>query len=367
MQLTNRLKSAATLGALLLTAHHPAHAVVLQQKWVPNQQLVYDLSLNGTLNLLMEDDASSLFAGMPLEVDMRLQNETVFDTLAVDEAGTGTVAVRLDRLNLKASTFGAQLLIKDGRINVLFGGKSVGANKEMDLDDIKNPPLAWRISRQGRLEGIVPIKGRRIKVLGEQDPAAGKSERKRGPLPFKLSDFVQFFISRSLPTLWPEHEVKTGDKWAAEFRWPPANQLGVAVEAVPTTGNFELTLRGEEEIYGRKAQRIAIDGTITADQGKAVTGKAGDKPGSATSLSARQHVKGDLWLDPEAGQMVRLELDLESQARQKRTGAPARSGRAGSWGDFAGTLQVQLRSVSAVTPEANATTKADAQPTPPGS
>src|SRR6476661_8475209 len=77
-----------------------AHAVVLEQKWQAGQQLSYDMKVDGTLNLTAPE-GTPMIAGMPLEILMKGDGQSTFITNDVDDFGTATVGMRLERLQLK--------------------------------------------------------------------------------------------------------------------------------------------------------------------------------------------------------------------------------------------------------------------------
>ncbi len=86
-------------------AARSAQAVTLEQKWQPGQQLDYNVLLNGTVNLMAPADAPFFLAGVPLKAKLDLKAQTTFDALSVDDNGTGTVALRVADLQVRAEAF----------------------------------------------------------------------------------------------------------------------------------------------------------------------------------------------------------------------------------------------------------------------
>jgi hypothetical protein len=194
-----------------------------------------------------------------------------------------------------------------------------------------------------------------------------------------ISTLLQNRIIQALPALWPQSPVKPGDKWTAEVKWPlndkPSTQAGADAgdkatnkttqpsvtpgsgaedAATPGLGKFNLSLVGEEEVDGRKLQRVTIDGTIEIDESKAAAlAKLGEAPAAKAPpgrmLGTRQRVSGEMWLDSQAQHLTRLDLDLASQTALL-SNAVGNTGKPGTWWfDFGGKLRMQLSRVSGAT------------------
>lgn len=406
------------LAGSVLAGASSARAITLEQKWTAGQQLNYDVLLNGTFNVKMPPEANNLLAGVPLDIDLNVKGQTGLDTLAVDELGVGTVVPRMGNLYVKADMLGQkmELQMRDGKGSFTMNGKAVGGGGNPGLDALTRPLVALHISKHGRIEGIVPLgtagANAPPKPLEDGPPPNGPAEtappragdganQRRNPL--NVPAMVQSMILRALPALWPDNDVNVGDKWATEIKWPlvpavPANPGTAAQPGGPAgppadgaappapLGKFDFTLRGEEEVAGRKTQRVAVKGLIETDEAKTAAlartaapvpdaanakepGRGGGAAPAAPRLQyARQEIKGDLWLDPEAGQIVRVELDIQSHVVGQAPGANRADGRADGRanngarpapaGDseitFSGTLQMQLRKVSYASTPADA-------------
>lgn len=355
----------ATAVAVLAGAM-PAHAVVLQQKWVAGQQLGYDVDFDGTLNLVAPPDAPVLWAGVPLEVQLKGKSATVFDTIAVDDFGTGTVATRVEQMNVKAAAFGqkGEFVVKDGHAAFSINGQPFNEAPREGVEALSKPRFALLISRRGHVDGLVPLKGtapepgKTAPEAPQKKPAAGAPNG----TPIDWPAVVQTFISRALPAVWPERDVQPGDTWTGDVRWT-ANQTpnAKATDVAPAIGTFKFVLRGEEEVAGRKLHRVAVDGAVDVDARRAAelapkSSRPGQPPaGSLTG--AHQKVVGSLWVDADAGQVVRVELNLQANAKGKMAPQPQNktANDAGGEGqfDFVGNLRMQLRRVAMAPAPAN--------------
>jgi len=371
------------LTAAIVAATTPARAVVLEQQWKAGQQLTYDVALNGTVNFQAPTDVPSMLAGIPIEALLRLNGQTTLDTISVEENGSGIVAVRLDNLQSRADAFGQslQLNYRDGRARVLMNGQPGNGGRDMDWSGLQKPKVAWRISKLGRFEAMVPITRNDTAATepATTGPAAADgTPAPTTPLPFNVPAFIQSLVARALPALWPGRDVQVGDKWSAEIGWPLPARAGAgnaggstpAADNRTNLGKADLVLRGEETVLGRKVQRIAIDGAfqLTEQQSSALTDlapsapapNAGDKPRPAPRVnSGSQRVKGDLWVDAAAGQIVRVDVDLQGRGQSRQQGGRAEDG---GFMDFTGKLKMELRKVSYSSDNAtNATANGAAQ------
>lgn len=366
MKLNNAPRRALlAVGVWAVVSTPAAHAVVLQQKWTAGQQLAYDTSATGTVNVQLPPDANNILAGLPIEIDLKLQGQTALDTLSVDDAGTGTVAMRLNPLKIQGDMLGQNLLlnVKDGKGAITINGKAMGGSAAAtDWSAFNNPINAMRISKVGRMEGLTPIKAQAAPSAAPG--AAGAKSKARGPMPVDMQGMVGAMMLRALPTLWPDHEVNVGDKWSSALNLPvtssPNGAAPTAIAPGAPLGKFDFVLRGEEEIEGRKTERIGMKGTVDVDEDTATTltgvlpfGNNAPKLGGAGLQHAHQQLTGDLWFDAAAGQVVRGEFDVQSQVTT-HPAAPTPTANdagdkpptAGSTMSFNGTVQMQLRKVS---------------------
>ena len=399
------------VAAATTTAALPAERIELRSKWTAGQQLTYDMRLDGTASLQASPNVPSPLAGVPLDVEVRMASETRLDTLRVDETGAGVVVLRVPSLKLNAQTFGQKfdLTVQNGRSSLTLNGQRMGKPGEQDglARALMAPPFALQISDRGRVLSAMPIAQalQPATIANDAAPAPentnGAKARPKTGMPFDPSAMLQSVFWRAVPSLWPTTSVATGERWTIDVVWPPpgvtlpgATATDEATEKkalAPTSlGKIDFVLRGVEQIAGRKVLRIGLNGAFAVDEAKVealrastealqkgAVARAAAPQGAATpdgnalgKAPARgrftqklnrtsQKMKGDVWFDPEVGQLVRAELELEAQggtrdvplnANGKTAAAPAaKPGVApidDSWVDFTGTMQLQLKSVA---------------------
>jgi hypothetical protein len=365
-----KLSRGALFAALSLTVScallaMPAHAVVLEQKWVAGQQLTYDMQLDGTLNLDADSRAPFLWAGIPLQAKVGGAGEVTLDTRAVDEAGTATVAVLVPRLLLQGTLMEqrAELTVQNGQASFSFNGMPMNGQPGgggPDLRALVDPTVALRISKMGRLEGIVPLKQQTANANGTQKEEANQQRKpsRLGGL-FNIEGLLRSALLQALPAIWPGREVSAGEQWTVEPQIPlPARATAddaATNRAIQMTslGKFDLTLRGEEEVEGRKMHRVAVQGALTLDERNAAL--LSDEVAERTNngalrgqrlVNASQTVDGDIWFDASAGQIVRAVLKLQTQAKNQGTTPARNNAQPRTWNSaqkFAGTLEMKLR------------------------
>ena len=336
------------LGGVLLCLAVPSHAVVLKQKWQPGQKLAYSLDLDGTANVQLPPGAPGmdLFAGVPLEVQMNGKGTASFDTLKVDEFGTGTVAVSVPQLKLNALTLGqkAQLTLSDGKSQLSINGQpiNIGALPQGD----GKPTTALKFSANGQFKGIEPI--------GDGAKAAPPAATQTPATPAQAVNQTSILwetILKSFPALWPARDVKTGDTWQANVDFAPLARPATGDAPAKPLGAFDLKLEGEDVLGGKTLQRVSIKGDLDLD-GKTLETAFPTPPATATPAPnarraqaqpkldhATQTVEGTLWFDAGAGQVAKAELVLGGRAQAITPNAKDKS-----WIDFTGTLNMALQS-----------------------
>lgn len=357
----------AMMAALALLANaRPAHAVVLQQKWIAGQQLPYDITLDGTVNVTADEGAPGMLgmmAGNPLEIKLNGTGQTIFDTRSVDEKGVGTLAFLVPRLNIKGNAFGtnAVLDIKDGKASFSLAGKPMGEGAR-PVPELLDPAIGFLLSPQGRFGGTVALKP------AASTDANGKAENGKTPNDKTPNDKAVTrtgpnmgmgganpirFLS-ALSQLWPERDIKTGETWTIQPVIEVFPKPGSA-EGLPRQiflGTITMKLLGQETVANRSAQHIDVRGTLVLDKEKAAILNAANakaNPNAPRLISARQVINGDIWLDAAAGQIVRVVLKVQAQSSATAT-TPAKNPKekAQPWNiaqDFDGTLKMNLGKV----------------------
>ncbi len=338
------------LGGVLLGFALPSHAVILKQKWQPGQKLTYALDMDGTANVQLPPNSPGMqfLAGVPLEVQMRGVGMAAFDTLNVDEFGTGTVALTVPQWKMDAQALGqkAQWTLTNGKSQLSMNGQpiNIGAMPQGD----GKPTAAIKISADGQFLGIEPLKGTanpapKPAVQTPVTPAAAIDQ----------TSLLWATILKSFPALWPNHEVKTGDTWHANVDFAPLARPAKDGEAAKPLGTFDLKLEGEDMVEGKTLQRVSLKGDIDLDGKTLETAfpATAAAPADATKAKAptppkldhaTQSVEGTLWFDAQAGQVAKAELIIGGRA-QAITAAPKGAAGAESWIDFTGTLNMALQ------------------------
>jgi hypothetical protein len=339
---------------------------VLEQKWVAGQQLSYDLKLSDSTLTLQSDAAAPFFwAGVPWEVTLDGTGEVALDTRAVDESGAGTVAVRLPRLQMNGSAMGmfkAVLDVQNGLAKLSINGQPANG-RGTAANALVEPATALEISRYGRVQRLVPLRIAAPTGAG-QTPQA----KTPGGLTPELSTLVPTALFQALPQLWPGRDIKVGEKWTVQPKLPMPARANTAKDAAGkgtqstqpqmiTLGNVDMTLVAQETLDGRSTQRVAIQGTLSLDGAKVdalMPQTAGSREkkqdGSRRLITFKQSISGDIWFDDVAGQMVKMEVRLNTQsafvgeAKPKEAQLPPRPWK--SYQNFDGTLAMQLRTVS---------------------
>lgn len=366
------LSNRAFLGAVALGAAAfcatPSSAVTLRQQWMPDQQLTYETTLTGTATLLADDESPQPWAGLPTDFHVRGNAAMTLNTLAADEAGVGTVALSLGDSRLRAQGFGQifEVTVRNGQVAALMNGKASESAKA--INNVAEPNWALRVTPEGLIQGTATLnKPGRAPQAGNNLPGAVAA-------PFDLAGAAQSWMLRAFPALWPQGDVKTGDSWTAPITVPLPPAAAKANEAAPPSptplriGEITFTLRGEEEVAGRKAQRVALSGAFDVDAAKAKTindatrnsapvtapaiptpGPKKNEPFTTQELAdAKQKITGDLWLDIASGQLMRADLTMQTHLHSKGIikNKAGRTRPTEDWADFTGALQMQLRKVS---------------------
>ena len=374
--LSNRaLVSAVALCATAFCAT-PSHAVTLRQQWTPGQQLSYDTTLSGTATLLADDESPQPWAGLPTEFRVRGHSALTLNTLATDAAGIGTLALGVGDSRLRAQGFGQifEVTARDGQVTALMNGKASESAKA--INDVAASNWALRVTPEGLIESLVAAKpALKTPQAGNNAPGGAVTA------PFDLAGAAQSWMLRALPSLWPKNDVQIGASWTAPIAVPLPPALPKATGAAPAPpaplriGEVVFTLRGEEEVAGRKAQRVALSGAFEIDAAKAkiigdtarssVPAPAIPAPGTKKNApfttqelaDAKQKLSGDLWLDANSGQLMRADLTVQTHLHSKGTirNKAGRTRPTEDWADFNGTVKMELRKVSYANAEQSVT------------
>ncbi len=330
-------------------------ADVLEQKWIAGQQLSYDFKLDGTLRFTTPGDtiiAGFPIGGMPLEMLLKGDGQTTLDTNEVDEFGTAIVVPKLETMQLKfnETTFNQNgaIGLRDGRANFSVNGQNMGP-ANLDISRLMNPNYGMRFTKSLRVTGFEALKEKSAAAAPEATPDG------QGKATIGVATMIQGMIARSIPPLLPTTDVAIGDNWTANVEWPtmPGAKPNANEKPRAPIGKFDFKALSEEEVQGRKTWRIAVDGTLqavdleTKDAGEnlqkqsAVAGQ--NFPFKLPALmTMSQKIKGDVWFDAVAGQIVKMDVRLNSAAE----GRPSLGKPTDGTMSFNGKLLMELRKVS---------------------
>jgi hypothetical protein len=329
-------------------------ADVLEQKWVAGQQLSYDFKLDGTLRFTTPTDtivAGFPIGGMPLEMLLKGEGQTTLDTHEVDEFGTAIVVPKLERMQLKfnETTFNqnGEIGLRDGRANFSVNGQSMGP-ANVDVSRVMNPEYGLRFTKSLRVTGLEAI---------TKEAAPDAKPDASGKTPLGVATMIQGMIARAIPPLLPVEDVSIGDSWTANVEWPAMPGAKPDANARPRApiGKFDFKALAEEEVQGRKTWRIAVDGTLQAADLETKGAEETVQKQSAAAgqnfpfklpalMTMAQKIKGDVWFDPAAGQIVKMDVRLNSSAE----GRPAAGKPTDGTMNFNGRLVLDLRKISFV-------------------
>ena len=376
--------AAASTCSMVLAQDAPAataatnELIPLRAKWTAGEKLSYEMRIDGTINMQVSRNTPSPFSGVPLDIDMKMLGATTLETLKVDEMGTGTVAMSLDGLKVLAQSFGqkAEITMQDGETVFMLNGKRMGAQRAKD--DAKKPNEAKKVEAPFSLE--ISDRGQILRAIAPEPKNVDKGAAPKAPdaMPFNFEQMAQSAFWRIVPALWPAQAVKIGDKWSSDIAWPPPalvavqENQGQTVTTPAQLGHFDFTLRNSENVAGRRVFRVGVDGKVELDEKQSrdlsmamqaeadkrmeeardKAKAAGEevetpvRPPFRTQLqNATQKIVGDIWVDADKGQIVRAELNVETQtsAQDVPDNAKVKLKDGESWFDFAGTMQLQLK------------------------
>lgn len=414
--------SALPLAALLVSSvfARPAGAVTLRQQWVPGQQLTYETTVGGKMTLLADDASPQPWAGLPIDFRVRGSGALGLDTLSVAPDGIGTVALSSGDGRVRALGFGQvmEMNFKDGVATALLNGKplmastsplpvaggtppkpatNAPANASANASSNVPSKVALRLAPDGHIVEVITLPGDKkepasgVTANGLARTAVNTAASMAGVPFFDFSSLAQSWFVRALPAFWPAGNVEEGAQWTVPLTIPlPAAKNGTAPTVLPApinVGKATLTLRGTEEISGRKTRRVGLQGSMEIDAAKAkilndaarsasekneAGANAGSNAGGTTAKSsadsktrkarntsslanARQTMSGDLWLDTASGQVVRADVTLVGKMHSKGeiTNKAGKTRPTETWADFDVSLQMLLRKISYASPNAS--------------
>ena len=312
------LSVAVLLGLVSLAAN--AESVVLRYKFVPQQELAYDLWATGEVSItglpLPPPGGQSGKSEMPaMKFDMN--GRYTMPVRAVDAVGNGTVGLRLDSLRMAMTMFDQSfhVVLDPARGLVQTEGKT----EQVPVAELRKALAAWE-----KVSLTMSPRGQLLAASGLEELV--NSQAGMGPMPmmgggFSSTDFEK--LLKDIPPWLPEGPVAVGDTWAVQMAMP---MPGLAAEPLPRfTINYTLERFGE--IEGHRLARIGFSGELAPTE-LAMPGPFG--PGVADlKTTIQESLAGQLYFDLDTGQM--------------------RSGR----GDMTATVKVSVSGVSPSEGEGN--------------
>jgi len=324
---TSRVVVNVTIGGLLVlllaAAGGYADGVTLRYKFVPQQQIAYQLWASGTGNVS--------FSGIPMagegqQIPEQLQaqfNANIslsLDVKSVDEQGNGVVSLSVGELRMQG-----QARDQSGHLVVNLEEGTVEVNGE-----VEQIPSAELAQMQGLLEQIqitISPQGKVLAISGL--PQLPPSEQTGITLPWQDTESWQELLD-SIPAALPEGPVAVGDSWEAAM---PIPLPGIDVAELPEFA-VECTLKKIGEIDGHRVADIGYDGSIeVADLVCQPPGPPGEGEGPLSfNLNLEVIEEGDAYFDLDAGQIYKqrgnifinasIEVSLPEEAAQFFDTAP---------------------------------------------
>ncbi len=318
---TSRVVVNVTIGGLLVlllaAAGGYADGVTLRYKFVPQQQIAYQLWASGTGNVS--------FSGIPMAGEDQLIREQLqaqfnanislnLDVKSVDEQGNGVVSLSVSELRMQGQAMG-----ESGHLVVNLDEGTVEVNGEV----AQIPPQGLS-QIQGLLEQIqitISPQGKVLDIAGL--PQLPPSEQTGITVPWQDTESWQELLA-SIPAALPEGPVAVGDSWEAAM---PIPMPGIDVAELPEFA-VECTLKKIGEVDGHRVADIGYYGSMeVADLVCPLPGPPGGGAGPPQfNLNLEAIEEGNAYFDLETGQVhsargnilinIGVEVPLPEEAAQ---------------------------------------------------
>ncbi len=312
------------LVVLLAAVAANAEGVLLRYKFVPQQELAYDLWMVGTGGMTIAGLPLAPEQGeMPGKLQMQLEANASFrlPVTAVDEQGNGTLGLAMGPLAMQMQAMGRSfhmaMDLTKGTVKV--DGESIpmpaGSMQQM-LPSFEN--LSWTISPRGKL---VAISG-----LAELLTRGGALPQM--PMLANMADFQK--LLKEIPGWFPEDPVAVGDSWDMQM---PLPLPGMGADPLPEF-TIKYTLERLGEIGGHRIARIGFEGVLEGAE-LALPMPAGPaqqqrQAAEGMSMALTETVDGQMYFDLDTGQFysgrgnvaidVSLGVPLPAQAGEEASG-----------------------------------------------
>ncbi len=284
------------LVLLLAATGGYADGVTLRYKFVPQQQIGYQLWASGTGNVS--------FSGIPMAGEDQLIPEQLqaqfnanislsLNVKSVDEQGNGVVSLSVGELRMQGQAMG-----ESGHLVVNLNEGTVEVNGEAE----QIPPQGLS-QIQGLLEQIqitISPRGKVLDIAGL--PQLPPSEETGITLPWQDTESWQELLN-SIPAALPEGPVAVGDSWEAAM---PIPLPGIDVAELPEFA-VECTLKKIGEVDGHRVADIGYYGSMeVADLVCQPPGPPrGDAGPPQFNLNLEVIEEGNAYFDLDAGQIYK--------------------------------------------------------------
>jgi len=315
------------LVVLLAATVANAQGVLLRYKFVPEQELAYDLWMVGTGGMNIAGLPLPPQQGeMPGQLQMQLEGNASFTmpVTAVDEQGNGTLGLAMGPLAMQMQAMGKSFHITmdltKGTIEVDGEGIEIPAGPmQQVLPSFEN--LSWTISPRGKL----------VAISGLEELVTGAGAMPQMPMFANLADFQK--LLKQTPAWLPESPMAVGDSWGMQMALPLPGMSG---EPLPEFA-IKYTLERLGEIDGHRIARIGFEGALEGAN-LLVPMPAGPaqqqrEAAEAMSMALTETVDGQMYFDLDAGQFhsmrgnvaidVSMGVPLPAQAGEEASGAMA--------------------------------------------
>ena len=287
------------LVVLLAAVVANAEDVLLRYKFVPQQELAYDMWMVGTGGMTIAGLPPAPEQGeMPGKLQMQLEANASFrlPVTAVDEQGNGTLGLAMGPLAMQMQAMGMgksfHIAMDLTKGTIVVDGKSIqmpaGPMQQM-LPLFEN--LSWTISPRGKL---VAISGLPELLM------TGGGAMPQMPMFANMADLQK--LLKEIPAWFPEEPVAVGDSWDMQM---PLPLPGMSADPLPEFA-IKYTLERLGEIDGHRIARIGYEGVLEGAN-LAVPMPAGpaQQEGEAAecmSMALTETVDGQMYFDLDTGQ-----------------------------------------------------------------
>ncbi len=288
---------------VLLVATAGNAGELLRFKFIPEQELTYDVWVTGTGNLSFtglpiptEEGAEE---GRAVQIQFNANGNVSLPVKSVDEDGNATVGLRFGALRLQGEAQGESVHIV---IDLEQGTVEVNGTYEQMPDAQMQQMLGW-------LENLtvdISPQGKILNISGLPPIPPGGSGLGDFPMLGKTEDWQELLTS--VPAAFPEGPVEVGDSWNSQI---PIIMPGIEAEQLPQL-TLECTLADVGQIEGHRVANIAFHGRLAGPNLSIELPVPAEKAEEATQLNLdfEETLDGNMYFDLDAGQVHRERANL---------------------------------------------------------